>query len=355
MELRTLLEETARQGASDLHLAAGVPPILRFDGELVVFSSPACESESARHPLLTPDDMRDIVAQIETLPGSCGPDRNGSRTAILRIDSTSFRVTVFPECGVPVIAVRVVPRHVPRMIDLFGERYPLFDMVKLRRGLIVVAGSTASGKSTTVMSMIEEINHSRSERIHIIGLEYLIGPKMSLVTQHIEGIDFEHAGDAIKSVGAMDPDIVVIIDPQDEASILGALRLAKTGHLVLMTIHADSASDALHTIASLTPGYPELVRKQLADTLHAVIAQRLIRRSPEQGRVPVHEILMATPWVKERIRAGDLNFSDVARASRGEGMRSMDDSLLELLSLGRISYQTAFDNVNNLRRMPQTG
>lgn len=343
MELKALLDEMVRHGASDLHLAAGVPPVLRENGNLLALGA---EEEGANaFPILTESDLRGFVTQLRAWL----PDWDGRRTPILKLDGMYFRIAMLSEIGIPAISIRLIPLRIPNMVDLFREEHPLYEMLGLRRGLIVVAGPAGSGKSTTVMSMIEEINRTRSERICVIGLEYPIQSKLSLVTQSYHGNDFETMDEAVKRVGAMDPDIVVMIEPVDEAGIMGALRFAVTGHLVFLTVHADSTGEAIEEILLMAQSQAVRARKYLADSLHAVVAQRLLRRSPEQGRVPIHEILMATPWVKERIRRGEVDFKDIIEDGKGKEMLSFDGSIVDLLDRGRISPETAMEHMQNMR------
>jgi pilus retraction protein PilT len=355
MELRTLLETMDKHGASDLHLVAGMPPILRIQGALWPLDRVPDEPSAVR--ILSAMDLNALAEQMEGLAGARpeGAGRRSRRWAI-ELGTRGYYARASSSKGQECLWVRSIQPHIPTMQEL--DLPPaLMQIAGIRRGLVVIAGPIGCGKQTTACAMIEHINRNRPDSQRIMTVEdgpaYLLASKMSLVTQHLVGIDCESMADGITQVQAMDPDIVFLGEVMDEESILGALRLADRSHLVITTLHADGVGDAIGRLYDLAPTHAGLVRRQLSKNLAAVVSQRLLLRSFEKGRVSVQEILLNNGHVRERLARGDTDLTDLIESGRSEGMQTFDDAFLDLLARGAISYQVARDNIRDLRRLPE--
>lgn len=342
MELDTLLEElTAREG-SDLHLVAGIPPVFRVNGTLTPRAGDAL-TETETDALLSP-----LLPFGTPLPFSTDYE------ATVRRPSGVFRGQIFRERGHLAAAFRRVPVHVPTLEDLgFGDNSVLRQLIQKPRGLILVTGPTGSGKSTTCAAMIEEINRTRAERIITVetSLDYVFEGKQSIVTQRVVGEDVPTFEQGVLSALNSDLDVALIGEMRSLEIVRLALVMAETGHLVFSVMHAETASEAIQRLVEVFPEPRDTIRRMLARSLVAVIAQRLVPRAAPSGRVPVNEILIADSRVRRMIVDGQTDLTVAIEAGRMSGMQTMDDDALRLFHSGTISYEQAWNLMLDRERL----
>lgn len=354
--LTQLLAEVFEKKGSDLHLVVGQPPVFRISGELVRREGGSEINEEMMRDLLLPHLDERQQALLES-----------ARQDILvtiRHGEGVFRLNAFHEQARLGAAIRVIPTRVPTLEELgltgetvprSGEQSVLHALTQTMRGLILVVGSTGSGKSTLAAAMIEEINRTRSERIFTIEhpIEYYFQSKKSLVTQRTVGEDVSDYPAALRSAIKADPDVLFIGQSVDLETLGMTLAAANTGHLVLSVLHVDSASEAIQRIVESFPPGPQqdTTRRMLARNLVAVIAQKLLPRKGGRGRLPIQEILIATPRIKQMILDGQTDYSVGIEAGRNVGMQTMDDAVVAAYERGDISYDMALFNVSDRERI----
>lgn len=337
MDLDQLLWEAVDAGASDLHLRAGAPPVMRVDGSMFPFDgveplSAADTSELARHILR--DHQVDLDFQQEV-------DVNYSVRELGR-----FRVNIFTHGGQVGVVLRIMPPE-PLGIDELNLPNVLNQLAEEERGLVLVTGITGSGKSTTLAAMIDHINRNR--RRHIITIEdpveYVHRDHASLVTQRQLGLDTQSFASALRAALRQDPDVILIGEMRDLETINAAVTAAETGHLVFSTLHTVDATETLNRIlAAYPPHQQEQVRMQLAEVLRGVVSQRLLPRADGQGLVPAVEVMLTTKYVAELIRDSGRTHKirDVIADSASQyGMQTFDQSLLDLCERGLITEEIA--------------
>lgn len=333
MELNTLLAEMTERKASDLHLVAGVPPIFRVVGALV----------AAKTPNLTPDD-------IDALLGSALPEdklaearRGRDFPVTLRHEGKTFCCLVFRERSHLAVAVRLFPDRIPTMDELGLP--PVFEaLTRAQRGLILLAGPTGSGKTTTLVSLLEHVNMTRCERIFTIEdpMHYVLSSKLSLVTQRVVGEDVESYERGLLSAMDSDPDVVLVGEIRTPETARLVLEMAEKGHLILSQTTAETVADALSRLLALLGDPPDLARRLLARTMQAIIAQKLVPTSPGyqessgRGRVAAYEILLTTPVVRQMLGAGQTDMTAVMASEARMGMQTMEMALSGLMGAGRI-------------------
>jgi len=333
--LRYLVE---REG-SDLHVKVPSPPIARIDGQL--------RPVEGIGPL-EPDDTEGALRQILDDPGLLEEfDKEGEVDFAYSIPGLSrFRVNAFRQRGSVSIACRAIPFQV-RTIDDLGLPPVIRRLAEEQRGIVLLTGTTGSGKSTTLAAMIDHINSTCSN--HIITLEdpieYLHLDKLSIINQREVGSDTESFGRAMRRVLRQDPDAILIGEMRDEETVRTALAAAETGHLVFSTLHTLDATETVNRIIDFFPPHlQQQARVMLAATLRGVVGQRLVRGAGDTGRVPVCEILVATGRVKDLI----LNPAETGRLTEviaeGEyyGMQTFDQALLGHVLEGNVDEDTAF-------------
>lgn len=340
MELSALLTDLIARDGSDLHLAVGQPPTFRVGGELTRRDGPALDA-----------------AQMDALVGRYLTDGALEADVSLRQDEATFRCHVFRERGRPGAAIRVIPSKVPTLDELFagqeGVNAVLRSLTQRLRGLVLITGPIGSGKATTCAAMLEEINQTRAERIVTVEspIEYVLQSKRSLITQRGVGQDVPSFEDGARAAWQEDADVILIGDLHSMEAVQLALSLAETGHLVFAKLHLESASEAVQRLIEAFPEPREGVRRMLARTLLAVVAQKLLPRV-ERGRVPAIELMMATPRVRQMIAEGKVDALDlVVEAGHDQGMRSMDDAVLALHRAGAISRETAWHALQDRDRL----
>jgi len=344
MELNEILQIALRSGASDIHLKAGLPPMFRIDGSLVPL-------KDARR--LPPEEIARMAFSImNEFQKEKYKQTNEVDLAYGVPGLGRFRVNVFQQRGTLGVVLRVIPFKIQSIEQLMLPKI-LEKIAGEQRGLILVTGTTGSGKSTTLAAMIDHIN--ANETCHVMTIEdpieFLIRDKRSIVNQREVGVDTMSFGQALKSALRQDPDVVLVGEMRDLETIETALTAAETGHLVLSTLHTLDATETINRIISAFPPYQQKqVRLQLGAVLKAVISQRLVPRADGRGRVPAVEVLLATARVRELIEDKDRTKEipdAIAQGHTTYGMQTFDQSLMWLYRSGLVSYDEALRQATN--------
>jgi twitching motility protein PilT len=335
MDLVDVLLEVLERDASDLHLSVGSPPIIRNNGVL----------ERLDYPRLSANDTRELVYSIlsqdqrQRLENEWEIDFSYSVPGRAR-----FRVNAYFQRNSLGAAFRLIPIQIKKLEDL-GLPPALHDLTRKPRGFVIVTGPTGSGESTTLAAMIDEINESRDEHIMTIEdpIEFLHRHKKCMVNQREVGADTKSFNRALKSVLRQDPDIILVGEMRDLATIGAALTAAETGHLVFATLHTQDTAQTIDRIIDVfPPSQQQQVRIQLASTLMGVISQQLLPTVDGLGRILACEVLIPTPAVRNLIREGKTHqLATVMQTGRQYGMVTMDESLADKYRQGLISYEMA--------------
>jgi twitching motility protein PilT len=334
-KIENYLEVVVKRDASDLHLQVGVPPQIRVDGRLAAI-------EDA--PVLQPADLEQLVysllddEQKEVLIKDKEVDFSFSFGQYGR-----FRVNAFHERGNLAAALRLIPTKIRTLEDL-GMPKVVMGFADLPRGLVLVTGPTGSGKSTTLAALVDKINSEKAAHILTIEdpIEYAHNSKKSIVVQREIHYDTYSFAAALRSSLRQDPDVVLIGEMRDLETISAAITIAETGHLVLATLHTNSAAQSIDRMVDVFPPHQQQqIRVQLAGMLQAICAQRLVP-TIGGGRIAAAEILVATPAIRNIIREGKTHQIDAAIQTGAEyGMQSMDRTLVNLIHSGKITYEEA--------------
>lgn len=343
MMLKELLAEMIARQASDLHLRVGVQPILRIDGRLTPIETDCPTVEGVNEMLaqiLTEDQKRRFEA------------RNEMDLALSVARMGRFRVNIYRQRGTVGLAIRSVNTIVPSFAELNLPEV-IKKLCQERRGLIIVTGTTGSGKSTTLASMIEEINRSRSENIVTIEdpIEYIHKDMESVIAQREVGCDTESFAAALRHAFRQDPDVILIGEIRDLETMMIALTAADTGHLVLTTLHTLNAIETISRIISFFPPHQhQQIRLLLSGTLSAIISQRLLPRCDGPGRVPAVEILVGTGTIRDAIldpEKTSMIYDLIESGSVQYGMQTFDQSIMRWYRLNVISYEMAMAQASN--------
>lgn len=326
MHVNDLLKIAVEQGASDLHLKAGSYPMIRVKGELAPLSQ-----ERIDH-----DDMMAIAAAV--LPTGIREKFKDCHDVDLAYSVAGlgrFRCNAFQQRGTLGMTFRVIPMRVLTIQELLLPP-ALKAISNEERGLVLVTGTTGCGKSTTLASMIDEINTTRTVNVMTIEdpIEYLHRDKRSIVCQREVGMDTASFAQALRSALRQDPDVILVGEMRDFETIETALLAAETGHLVFSTLHTLDASETINRIVAVFPPHQQQqVRLQIAGVLKAVISQRLIPRADGKGRVPAVEVMIATPYIRDCILDRDkthLIRGAIAQGTSQYGMQTFDQSIFWL-------------------------
>ena len=344
IDLHSILNVAVKETASDVHLKAGLPPILRIYGDLVPIKN---------YNRLTPDEISKIAVRLmtsvqkETFKSTHQVDLAYSVPGLGR-----FRINIFQQRGATGLSLRVIPM----LIHTFDElRLPktLEKLSMEQRGLILVTGITGSGKSTTIASMLDYINNHRT--CHVITIEdpieFLHKDKRCIINQREIGIDTRTFSESLRGALRQDPDIIMVGEMRDLETTEIALTAAETGHMVLSTLHTIDAMETINRIVSIFPPYQQKqVRIQLAGVLKGVISQRLMPMEEGNGRVPAVEVMVTTSRIRECIEDKDKTKEIHDAVSKGfstYGMQTFDQSIMGLLKKGLISYDEAMRQTSN--------
>jgi len=336
-----LLRLVVEKKGSDLHLAAGVPPVLRIDGQLLATNyEPLNDFEVQRmvYAILTDEQIRVFETDYEL---DCSYQLRGI---------SRFRVNIYRDRGAVAGAFRVIPSKIPTVREL-GLPLVLEDLSRRPRGLILVTGPTGSGKSTTLAAMIGQINNERS--VHIITIEdpieYLHTHRRSLINQRELGQDTRNFAQALRHALREDPDVILVGEMRDLETMALAITAAETGHLVFSTVHTNSASQTVDRIVDVfPPGQQEQIRIQLSNNLEAVLSQQLLPRAGTPGRIAAMEIMIASSAIRNLIREAKAHqITSIIQTSAHLGMQTMDQCLRDLYQRGLITYEEAMGRAIN--------
>jgi len=344
MDLNQILMEALSKEASDVHIKEGAPPIFRVNGVLQPWAK------------LKPFDHNDLSKMAFGLMNDWQKERFiKNREVDMGYEVYGlgrFRVNVFQQRGKLRIALRIVPYQLKSLEDLHLPSV-IRNISLEQRGLILVTGTTGSGKSTTLASMIDMINNHRN--CHIITIEdpieFVHEDKKSIVDQREVGSDTNTFSSALRVALRQDPDVILVGEMRDFETIETALTAAETGHLVLSTLHTLNATETITRIISVFPPYHQKqVRLQLSGILKGVVSQRLVPRADGKGRVPAVEVLVSTARVRECIiekdKTNEINDA-MARGVTSYGMQTFDQSLMFLMQEKLITYEEALKHCNN--------
>jgi len=337
MDIQELFKTTIKEKASDLHLLAGVPPTLRIDGSLKFLSGMPLKQEEIEemvNSLLTPAQKELLTANKE-LDFSFGVGGGAYG------DLGRFRTNLYYQRRCLAAAFRLLPPSILSLEDLHLPQI-LHTFSDLTSGLVLIAGPTGHGKSTTLASIINEINLKKAAHIITIEdpIEFVYPEGKSIISQREMGIDTHSWEFALRAVLREDPDVVLVGEMRDPETIAAAITIAETGHLVFSTLHTNSAAQSIDRIVDSFPATQQSqIKIQLAATLKGIISQRLLPMI-SGGRIPAVEILLGTPAVASIVRDGKTHLIDsVIQTSKDKGMVSMDSSLASLVLSGNISLE----------------
>jgi twitching motility protein PilU len=335
--LARLLHSMIEHGGSDLLLSAGTPAHLKIDGVLHAFKGEALTQEQVSAlaaATMTPEQQAEYAQTHEM------------NLALEAADYGRFRVNVYRQRGKDAVAIRFLSKHIPSL-EALNLPASFAGLVEGRRGLVLVVGAAGSGKSTTLASLVDWLNHRQA--LHILTvedpIEYVHQHDRAVVDQREVGIDTRSFGDALRNAMREAPDVLMIGEIRDRETMQAAIAYAETGHLCLATMHSNNANQALDRVINF---FPEAARPQLlvdlSLNLAAVISQRLVR-GRDGRRVPAIELLLASPLVSDLIRKGEIALlKETMQRSLAGGMMTFDESLFRLYEAGKIGYDEAIAN-----------
>lgn len=333
-------------GASDIHIVSGIPIRFRVNGVLINMNG----------EVLTHEDCEDYARQMAGENYESIKSIGELDMATTYNESTRVRINIFRQQGTVSAAIRILNDYIPTP-DALRLPPAVKLLSNIRSGLVLVTGETGSGKSTTLASLLDRINHDRSG--HIITLEdpieYVYTPDKCVVNQREIGADTRSYADALRSVLREDPDIILIGEMRDLDTIESALTAAETGHLVFSTLHTNSAADTVDRIVSVFPdGQQRQIRMQLSTCLHAVISQQLLPRKSVNGRICACEVMIVNSAIRNLIREGKTTqIESFISLGAQEGSITMDNALIKLYKEGEISRDTALAYARNPERIPR--
>jgi twitching motility protein PilT len=343
ISLNDLLIVVLDSGASDLHLTSGARPALRINGELIQMED---------QPILTPPVIQRVMYAALTQKQREKFEENLELDFAYSVPGRArFRVNIYRQRDALGAAFRIIPFEIRKLEDL-GVPPAVANFAQLARGFVLVTGPTGSGKSTTLASLIDMANRTRSEHIMTVEdpIEFLHRHRKCLVNQREVGEDTWSFANALKHVLRQDPDIILVGEMRDLETISVALTAAETGHLVFATLHTQDAAQTIDRIIDVfPPGQQQQVRIQLAGTLQGIVCQTLARTSDGNGRAVATEVLVATPAVRNLIREGKTHqIYSAMQAGAKHGMHTMDQHLADLVLKGRITMETGLEKCHHI-------
>ena len=346
IEIGELLDLVLERGASDLHLTAGTPPILRIHGSL---------TRIEQYPELQPDELRRMIYAIltqrqrERLEEDLELDLSYNHPGKAR-----FRVNVYIQRDALGAAFRFIPFEI-KSVESLGLPPIVAQLARLPRGMIIVTGPTGSGKSTTLAAMVDIINSERDCHIMTVEdpIEFLHYHKRAMVNQREVGTDTHGFAQALRHVLRQDPDVILVGEMRDLETIQTGLTAAETGHLVLCTLHTQDAPQTIDRVIDVFPtAQQQQVRVQLASTIQGVVTQTLVPTADGQGRVVATEVMVATPAVRNLIREAKIHqIYSAMQAGAKFGMHTMDSSLAALTQRGIIRYEDAEERAHDAEEL----
>ena len=335
MGIKDLLQLTVDRKASDLHIVANIPPTLRIEGQLSPVPNEAILTQE-----IIGGFLKEILSSelLERLTVNKELDFSLSFS-----EKARFRVNAYTQKGSFALAFRRIPLEIPD-IDTLGLPKILHSFTRLRQGLVLVTGPTGHGKSTTLASMLNEINKTRAAHIVTIEdpVEFIFQPQKSIISQREMGSDTHSWQVALRSVLREDPDVVLVGEMRDHETIASALTVAETGHLVFATLHTNSAAQTIDRIVDVFPEEQQgQVRLQLSNVLEAVFSMRLVP-AIAGGRVVAYEVMLGTSAIKTSIREGKTHqIESVLQTSQEVGMNTLEVSLASFVRSGHVTLETA--------------
>ena len=334
--LEQLLQAAAGRNASDVLLIAGAPAMLRINGVLAGGAGPALEPDDVRSlvlPLLEPWQMEELQK------------RKSVDLSFVRENVGRFRVNIHHQRGTLAASIRLLPSRIPSL-EVLHLPLSLAKLAERRQGLVLVTGATGCGKSSTLAALIDLVNTRRAAHVVTIEdpIEYQHANRSSIVEQIEVGRDTPDFAGTLRSIMRQTPDVILVGEMRDAETMATALTAAETGHLVLSTLHTN---DAIQAVGRILDSFPSAnqpqIRQQLSLALAAIIAQQLVPGVDGVSRWPATEIMIATDAVRALVRKGDDHqLRSQISVGRAEGMMTMEQSLAELVKIGRIPRETAF-------------
>src|SRR5579872_2576417 len=345
MHVNDLLKVAVESGASDLHLKVGSLPMMRVRGVLV----PASEAKRLDH--------EDVVAMSAAVMSTSQRQKFKETQEVDLAYSVAglgrFRCNIFQQRGTVGLVLRVIPMQI-RSIDELGLPQVMKKIAEEERGLVLVTGTTGSGKSTTLAAMIDFINKSRASHVMTVEdpIEFLHRDHKSMINQREVNVDTKSFAHALRSALRQDPDVILVGEMRDYETIETGLLAAETGHLVFSTLHTLDATETINRIIAVFPPHQQKqVRLQLASVLKAVISQRLMPRIDGKGRCPAVEVMIATPFIRDYIvdkEKTHLIPGAIAAGTSQYGMQSFDQSIFGLFEQGLVSLEEALRWASNV-------
>ena len=341
--LAEFLIAVLEMGGSDLHLTAGIPPMIRIHGELTPLKG---------YRRLFPKDLQELIYSMLTQKQrEIFEERLELDISYQLPGKARYRVNVFQQRDSIGSVMRLIPFEI-KGLDALGLPQSVFEFANLRRGLVLVTGITGSGKSTTLAGLIDIINSQRSEHIMTVEdpIEFLHRHKKAVVNQREIGADTHGFAQALKHVLRQDPDIILVGEMRDLETISSALTAAETGHLVFGTLHTQDAPQSIDRVIDVFPPHQQQqIRVQLAGTLAGVVSQQLLPTADGKGRAVAAEVLVATPAVRNLIREGKTHQIYTSMQAGGKhGMQVMDQHLAELVKKGKVSYEMGLERAHHI-------
>ncbi|MEM1251351.1 MAG: type IV pilus twitching motility protein PilT [Cyanobacteria bacterium P01_H01_bin.21] len=356
MMIEDLMEEVVERGGSDLHLSAGLPPYIRVSGHLT----------PTEHPPMTPEQCQRLIFSMLNNTQRKHLEQNWELDCSYGVKGLArFRVNVYKDRGTYAACLRALSSKIPSA-ELLGLPDIVIELARKPRGLILVTGPTGSGKSTTLASMINDINHTRAEHILTVEdpIEFVYEPIKSLIHQRQIGEDTKSFSNALRASLREDPDVILVGEMRDLETISLAITAAETGHLVFGTLHTSSAAQTIDRMVDVfPPEQQQQVRVQLSNSLVAVLSQTLIPKANpkpgEFGRVMAQEIMVVTPAISNLIREGKTAQIYGAIQTGGKiGMQTLEMVLADLYKAGTISFEHAMgksSRADELQRLINAG
>ncbi len=354
MKIDELLRYAAKYGASDLHITAGNPPIIRVNGRLKKIPGPALSADDARalvYSILTEEQREAVEKKREVdLSYTWGEVSQRAVPESVTLDYITperirARVNVFLDLGGVGAAFRIIPAKI-RTLEELPAPPSVAELARSHSGLVLVTGPTGCGKSTTLASMIDRIDQERAVRIITIEdpIEYIFRPRNCLISQREIGTHSHSFAAALRACLREDPDVILVGEMRDLETISLALTAAETGHLVLSTLHTNSVAETVDRVIDVFPAdQQEYVRQIFASVIRGIISQTLLPRKDGRGRVAAMEVLVATPAIKNLIREAKTHqIPSLVQTGSQYGMQTMDQCLEMLVAKGLIAQDVAY-------------